>query len=556
MLGQLDEADAVAQGACELTRKTQDWSFHSVALSHQASVAAARGNFAAVEQHTHEAMLMVSRSHYPWGGSRSLFALAGARALRGAWAEAKDALDLQVEPGRVFHQAGPIIHAFTQVFHCLLQASSGRVEESIEQVVANLMGAVGSDSYSLAPLCALVELGNLLTAPSAATAAYQTLQMAAERGVLFTSGWVFLLPRVLGVATPLLGREDEAEVHFRAAVEAASRAGSRPELGRTCLDYARMLITRGSPSDRCEAIALLRQAAALFSELGMAPFFLRTTQLAKMLQAPLHVPPKELTASPPALNTQEVAVLARIAQGKTNQEIADDLVLSPGTVSRHVRDLFPKIGVDGRADAVAYVFEQGLASPIMSHPGTEPPASSTRIGNTNGAQPLLIVLITDMEASTALIQRLGDVRAFEILRIHNATIRDCLRQYEGVEVSHTGDGIEASFLSASNAVACAVAIQQSFSRYNEVHPTSAIRVRIGINAGEPISTEGRFFGMAVHTAFRICARARPGQILVSEVIRQLAAGKAIDFANRGRVSLKGLPGRFRLYEVHWEGEDA
>jgi class 3 adenylate cyclase len=159
-----------------------------------------------------------------------------------------------------------------------------------------------------------------------------------------------------------------------------------------------------------------------------------------------------------------------------------------------------------------------------------------------------------MESSTALLQRLGDSKAQEVLGIHNAIIRNYLRTHRGLEVTHTGDGIEASFPSASSAVECAVAIQKGFLKHNQEHPNNPIRVRIGINAGEPIPTEGRLFGTAVHTAFRICARARPGQILVSDVIPQLVAGRGIAFADRGRVMLKGLPGRVRLYEVQWQSE--
>nr|MDQ3831722.1 adenylate/guanylate cyclase domain-containing protein [Candidatus Tectomicrobia bacterium] len=140
------------------------------------------------------------------------------------------------------------------------------------------------------------------------------------------------------------------------------------------------------------------------------------------------------------------------------------------------------------------------------------------------------------------------------LRIHNATIRACLRTHHGTEITHTGDGIEASFSSASSAVACAMAIQQAFAKYNHEHPSHPLQVRIGITAGEPISTEGRLFGSAVHTAFRICARARPGQILVSDVIYQLVGGKDFPVVPQGRVALKGLPGRTRLYAVEWKEE--
>jgi adenylate cyclase len=181
-----------------------------------------------------------------------------------------------------------------------------------------------------------------------------------------------------------------------------------------------------------------------------------------------------------------------------------------------------------------------------------PTSTLTAPAEGEAVQPLLIVLITDMEDSTALIDRLGDAQAYELLRIHNAIIRDCLRTHAGTEVTHTGDGIEASFRLASNAVECAIAIQQAFARYNVEHPATSIRVRVGINAGEPITTEGRLFGVAVHATFRICTRALPGQILISDVVRQLASGRSFVFVNRGRVVLKGFQGRVQLYEVRWD----
>jgi class 3 adenylate cyclase len=164
---------------------------------------------------------------------------------------------------------------------------------------------------------------------------------------------------------------------------------------------------------------------------------------------------------------------------------------------------------------------------------------------------LRIILVTDMQGSAGLIQRWGDAQAHELMRRHNAIIRDCLHVYHGAEVTHTGDGIEAAFTSAASAVACAMAIQQTFARHNQEHPTQPMHVRIGINAGEPIVTEGRLFGAAVHAAFRICNRAQPGQILISDVIHRLTAGKDFAFVDRGRVVLRGFPGRVRLYEVRW-----
>ena len=107
----------------------------------------------------------------------------------------------------------------------------------------------------------------------------------------------------------------------------------------------------------------------------------------------------------------------------------------------------------------------------------------------------------------------------------------------------------ASFPSASRALECANAIQTALAAYNEARPEVPIRIRVGLNAGEPVAEEGDLFGAAVQLAARICAQAEPGQILVSNVVRELAAGKGFLFSDQGEVALKGLDQPVRLYEV-------
>jgi adenylate cyclase len=82
-------------------------------------------------------------------------------------------------------------------------------------------------------------------------------------------------------------------------------------------------------------------------------------------------------------------------------------------------------------------------------------------------------------------------------------------------------------------------------------------VRIGLNAGEPVAEDdpdGRrdLFGTAVQLAARICAHAEPGQILASNVVRELSAGKGVMFSDRGEVTLRGFEEPVRLYEVRWD----
>ena len=160
------------------------------------------------------------------------------------------------------------------------------------------------------------------------------------------------------------------------------------------------------------------------------------------------------------------------------------------------------------------------------------------------------ILFTDVEGSTALTQRLGDANARELLREHERMVREALNAHGGSEVKTMGDGFMASFSSATNALESAIAMQRAFAEHNEsgVEP---IRVRIGLNAGEPIAEDDDLFGTAVNEAARITATAEGGEILVSDVVRQLVKGKDFLFADRGETNLKGFDEPVRLFEVRW-----
>ena len=113
-----------------------------------------------------------------------------------------------------------------------------------------------------------------------------------------------------------------------------------------------------------------------------------------------------------------------------------------------------------------------------------------------------------------------------------------------------GDGFMASFSSATKALECAIAMQRAFAEHNESAP-EPIKVRIGLNAGEPIAEDDDLFGTAVNEAARITATAAGGEILVSDVVRQLAKGKDFFFSDKGETSLKGFDEQVRLFEVRW-----
>ena len=164
------------------------------------------------------------------------------------------------------------------------------------------------------------------------------------------------------------------------------------------------------------------------------------------------------------------------------------------------------------------------------------------------------ILFTDMEGSTTLADRLGDASAQEVRRAHNDIVRAALSANNGSEVKHTGDGIMASFPTASSALESAIAIQRGVAAHKEEHPDSPLGVYVGLNAGEPIAEEGDLFGTSINLAARICDHAKAGQILAANVVRELAAGKQFLFADLGETELRGFEDPVKLWELRWQAE--
>jgi len=161
------------------------------------------------------------------------------------------------------------------------------------------------------------------------------------------------------------------------------------------------------------------------------------------------------------------------------------------------------------------------------------------------------VLFTDVAGSTSMMRRLGDEKGRAVLRDHERVTREALKAHGGTEVKTMGDGFMACFSSATGALECAIAMQRAFAQHNE-SAEEPIRVRIGLNAGEPIAEDEDLFGTAVIVAARIAAKAEGGEIVVSDTIRGLVAGKGFLFSDRGDVVLRGFEDPVRLYEVRWQ----
>ena len=155
------------------------------------------------------------------------------------------------------------------------------------------------------------------------------------------------------------------------------------------------------------------------------------------------------------------------------------------------------------------------------------------------------VVFTDIEGSTEVLEQLGEEPARLLFRDHDALVRSLLDRHQGTEVEKEGDSFMLAFPGARPAVQCACGIQQALA----AHP---VRVRMGINTGDVVSEDDRYFGRTIYVAARVAALADGRQILVSDVTRTLAGDLSeVAFADRGEHELKGLTGRHHLWEVEW-----
>jgi class 3 adenylate cyclase len=99
----------------------------------------------------------------------------------------------------------------------------------------------------------------------------------------------------------------------------------------------------------------------------------------------------------------------------------------------------------------------------------------------------------------------------------------------------------ASFSSVSEAIRCSLAIQEALRLRNEDNDAQVVYVAIGLAAGEPIAEDDDLFGTAVNLAARVCDVAQAGEVLVTNVVKELSIGKNFEFEHVGEVELKGFP---------------
>lgn len=166
---------------------------------------------------------------------------------------------------------------------------------------------------------------------------------------------------------------------------------------------------------------------------------------------------------------------------------------------------------------------------------------------------IVAVLFTDVVGSTDLLSRVGPAAADELRDRHFAEMRSALAVHRGTEVKTLGDGMMDVFESATDAIACAVTMQQAAAAQGRRDPETRQDIRIGLSVGEATVEDGDYFGVPVVEASRLCAAAAAGQVLVADLMRTFVAARGVHQLDPvGELQLKGLPDPMTAWQVLWE----
>jgi class 3 adenylate cyclase len=184
------------------------------------------------------------------------------------------------------------------------------------------------------------------------------------------------------------------------------------------------------------------------------------------------------------------------------------------------------------------------------------PAETMAVGE-GLAVKRLALLFTDLQGSTALYERIGDIKAFELVRRHFDHLRDCIAGNSGALVKTIGDAVMASFVDPAAALRAAIAMRERIARFNAEAGGDLLNIKIGLHSGAclAVTLNDRldYFGQTVNIAARVQAQARAGEIVFTDdVLTQPGAPELLADLDvgSGDAQLKGIAHDVRVHRVH------
>jgi len=432
-------------------------------------------------------------------------------------------------PIKTYVQQFPAIVTWRCVL-ALVFREMGREKEAraeFEDIAKDDFAGLPQNVLWLIGIAIIAEVCAFLCDAARATVLYDLLLPYANRNVVAAPGMscVGSASRYLGLLATTMSRWDEAAQHFEDAMEMNLKMGARPFLARCQQEYAGMLLARDKAGDPSASLRAGREKALQLLNQAL--------EIAQELGMKMVV--------------ERALKLKLEAQGIS----LSDLGTSIDTVAREV------------------LADQPDLKPHAAPDGT------------------VTIMFSDIEGSTEMTERLGDQRWMDLLREHNAIVREQVKTHGGFEVKSEGDGFMVAFQSARRALECAIATQRAFASEQGVGArlrddgterqdvadddrvidsatgseasllqgsTTEIRVRIGLHSGEVIKEGEDFFGRNVIMAARVASQAQGGEILVSGVLKALVAGSDVPWGEKRTGGLKGLSGEHEIWPVAWESQ--
>ena len=405
----------------------------------------------------------------------------------------------------------------------VLRQLQGRIEEALPAVreMARRFPAIRAWQLSLTSL--LAELGST----DEARAGFDRQAVHGFEDLPRDLQWVPSMIRLadtcywLGDTERAAVLEEKLEPYSGHAVVVGRAASCQ---GPVDLYLGRLALVRGRPND---AVTRFEAAAELAERMGDRPFALAARYgLGRALAARArpHDRERALTELTTALDGADAIGMRRLVE----------------------RALVARLEVQGIGDVDVLTSIEAVVEAV----GSERP-DLTALADGDGR---VTILFSDIENSTLINERLGDVRWLDVLRDHNAIFRRRLDDHRGYEVKSQGDGFMLAFAEPDAALCFAVDVQRDL-RESEVAGTERISVRMGMHTGEAIAEEGDLFGRSVVLAARIAAQAVGGEILVSEAIEDEcheAEDAKYEFDSGRELELKGLAGTHTVYRARYE----